>query len=165
MKILVFSDTHNDTDLMKRAVEQHRDSTDLIIHLGDYVKDTLLFTKLCPHIANINISGNCDYFTDGISAFHEKTLLLGNTGIRAFLCHGHSYRVKGGTDILLSKAKKENAAIALYGHTHIAAISEKSGVLFMNPGSASVPRSTEPCSYGIINICDGNIMPTIIFDR
>lgn len=165
MKILVFSDSHNDTDFMTRALEIHKDSTDLIIHLGDCAEDTLLFTKVCPHIANINIFGNCDYFSHGITAYDEKTFLLGNTGIRAFACHGHSYRVKGGTDILMSKAKAVKASVVLYGHTHIAEISERNGIIFMNPGSTSRPRSTEPCSYGIINIENDRIMPTIIFDR
>ena len=165
MKILVFSDSHNDTDLMKRAIEKHKGSTDLIIHLGDCVRDTMLFSQMCPHIANINIMGNCDFSADGITAYYEKTITLGNTGIRAFLCHGHAYRVKSGTDILFTKAKKEAATVALFGHTHIASISEKNGILIMNPGSASRPRSTEPCSYGILNIENGIVSPTIVFDR
>ena len=165
MKILVFSDSHGNTNLIRKAIEAHKDSTDLIIHLGDKVTDSRIFSELCPHIANINIFGNCDYFSSGVEAYDEKLLQLGNTRIKAFLCHGHDYSVKSRTDILTVKAKMCGAKIALYGHSHIASISESEGILLMNPGSVSQPRGTEPASYGVIQIEDNEIMPSIIFDR
>ena len=39
MKILVFSDTHGDVSLMKDVVSRNRYDTDLVIHLGDHLKD------------------------------------------------------------------------------------------------------------------------------
>ncbi len=165
MKILVFSDSHNNMSLAKKALETHMSSTDLIIHLGDCVSDTALFNKLCPHIANINIIGNCDYFSGGYNASVDITFNLGKSDLRAFACHGHSYAVDKGTDILYSKARLERASIAFFGHTHIANISEKNGIILINPGSISRPRGTEPASYGIVNIVDREILPTIIFDR
>ncbi len=165
MKILVFSDSHNNTELIKKALDTHKDTAELIIHLGDCVKDTEIFTRICPHIANINILGNCDYFSSVNSASIESSFYLGKTGIRAFACHGHSYRVEKGTDILYTKARLEKVSIAFYGHTHIANITEKNGIIIMNPGSTTIPRSTEPVSYGVVNIVDGKILPSIIFDR
>ncbi len=165
MKILVFSDSHNNTELIKKALSKHSETTDLIIHLGDYAKDAMIFSEICPHIANINILGNCDYFHFGCDAADEACFNLGNTGFRALACHGHNYGVNRGTDILYAKAKLQKASIAFYGHTHIADICEKSGIIIMNPGSTSNPRGTEPASYGIVNIENGQILPTIIFDR
>lgn len=165
MKILVFSDSHNDTRLIRKALEIHMPSTDLIIHLGDCAKDSEIFSKMCPLIANINVLGNCDCFHFGVDARTESVFSLGNTGIRAFACHGHAYAVDRGTDILYTKARLEKASIAFYGHTHIADITEKNGIIIMNPGSASRPRGTEPISYGVVNIENGKIMPSIIFDK
>lgn len=165
MKILVFSDSHGNTALIEKALGIHINSTDLILHLGDCAADTRIFTKLCPHIANINILGNCDYFSSGYNAVTEAKFDLGKTGFSAFACHGHSYAVKRGTDIIYSKAKAEKASIAFYGHTHIAEISEVNGIIIMNPGSVSLPRGTEPASYGVVNISDNQILPTIIYDR
>jgi len=165
MKILIFSDSHNNPELMKKALSQHAETTDLILHLGDCVADTSIFSSYCPVTANINLFGNCDYFCGKVCAFEEKTFHLGNTGITAFACHGHRYNVRRDTDILYSKARLERASIAFYGHTHIAEITEKNGIIIMNPGSCSLPRGTEPASYGIVNITDNHIMPSIIYDR
>lgn len=165
MKILVFSDSHSDLSLLESALEKHKNDTDLIIHLGDCIADSKIFRDICPHIANINLLGNCDYFHSDNNAKTEISFQLGTSGLRAFACHGHGYGVKRSTDILYSKAKIEKASIALYGHTHIANITERNGIILMNPGSCSFPRSTEPCSYGIIRITNGEILPSVIFDR
>lgn len=165
MKILVFSDSHNDTRLIKKALDIHMATTDLIIHLGDCVSDTEIFNSVCPAIANINLLGNCDYFSSGFNARTDASFALGNSGLRAFACHGHAFGVKNGTDILYAKAKLEKASVAFYGHTHIAHITEHNGILIMNPGSTSRPRGTEPASYGIVTIENGRILPSVIFDR
>ena len=165
MKILIFSDSHGDTALIEKALSEHKASTDLIIHLGDCAKDAEIFDKICPHIANINVLGNCDYFHYGKHATVDASFLLGKTNLRAFACHGHAFRVDRGIDILYAKARLEKASIAFYGHTHIADIKEKDGIIIMNPGSCSRPRSTEPASYGIVNIENGMILPSVRFDR
>lgn len=165
MKILVFSDSHNNTEFMKKALLLHKNNTDLIIHLGDCASDARLFSQICPHIANINVLGNCDVFHTGPTATIDASVNLGTSCLRAYACHGHSHDVRRGTDILYTKARLEKANIAFYGHTHIAHITEKNGIIIMNPGSTSRPRGIEPASYGIVNIENGKIMPTIIFDR
>ena len=165
MKILVFSDSHNNLSLIKKAIERHSEDTDLILHLGDCVSDSKIFEELCPAIANINIFGNCDYFSCGFKAYDEKILELWNTGHSAFVTHGHNYCVNKTTDILFHKAKISKCSIAFYGHTHIAEIKERNGIILMNPGSSSNPRTAEPPSYGIVNIDSGVIMPSIIYDK
>lgn len=159
MKILVFSDSHRYLRNMTKVLQTHMSDTDLIIHLGDNISDTTLFTQLCPHIANINISGNCDFSMSNI----ESTFKLGKTDITAFACHGHYYNVKNGTDSLLREAKKQNAKIALFGHTHISHLEERDGILLINPGSISQPRGIEGASYAIINIENNIISPSIIY--
>lgn len=163
MKILVFSDTHHNTDLMIKALNTHKDDTDLIIHLGDNVSDTRIFSSICPHIANINIRGNCDYNSFSNDVKDEALFKIIGTNINAFACHGHRYCVKDGNDLIYQCARRNSARIAFYGHTHIADITERNGIIIMNPGSASLPRSAEPASYGVVRIENGEILPTILY--
>ncbi len=165
MKILVFSDTHRNSDFMIDAIRQHKDDTDLIVHLGDCVSDTSVLRSISPNIALLNVRGNCDFGILGTSVRDEILVPLGNTGLKAFACHGHRFAVKDDTDIIYSHARSLGARLALYGHTHIADISEKNGIFMVNPGSASLPRGLEPASYAIIRICNGEILPSIIYKR
>jgi len=55
--------------------------------------------------------------------------------LKLFYCHGHKYGVKSCLDSLAREAKRRDADIALYGHTHNALISEIDGVTLINPGS------------------------------
>lgn len=165
MKILVFSDTHRKVDFMREALLLHRDKTDLIIHLGDNVSDAKLAEEICPATAKMFFYGNCDYFSTDRTVYSEAVFKLGVTDFVAFACHGHKYRVKDGNELIFHKARTEKAAIAFYGHTHKAEICEKNGIILMNPGSTSFPRGDEPCSYGIVNIENGKINPTIIFQK
>ncbi len=166
MKILVFSDTHHNTDFMVKALREHMADTDLIIHLGDNVCDTDVIGSICPHTALIRVLGNCDLFGFCSDVPAEGFVPLGKTGVVAFVCHGHRYGVNDGTDVLVSKAKSGGAKIALYGHTHVAEIACDRGVYVLNPGSATLPRSAEPRSYGILRIDDkGEITPTVVYDR
>ena len=61
MKILVFSDTHGDVSLMKDVVSRNRYDTDLVIHLGDHLKDLQSVMMDYPTIASIGVLGNCDF--------------------------------------------------------------------------------------------------------
>ena len=163
MKILVFSDTHGNTDFMIEAIKKHMNDTDLIIHLGNNATDTLPLNYICGHIASICILGNNDSSVKG--AYPEHCFTAGVTGVRIFACHGHTYGVNNDTNSLYMKGVHTRSDIVLYGHTHIAEISEKDGIYIINPGSCSLPRGKEPPSYAVIRIEDGNIMPTIVFKR
>lgn len=163
MKILVFADTHGNTEFMTEAIKQHMNDTDLIIHLGNNATDTLPINYLCGHIASIFILGNCDSPVKG--AYSEHCFTAGDTGIRIFACHGHAYGVNNSTASLYMKGIHTRSRIVLYGHTHIAEISERDGIYIINPGSCSLPRGSEPPSYAIIRIEDDTIMPAIIFKK
>ncbi len=163
MKILVFSDTHKNLEFMTEAINKHKNDTDLIIHLGDCSSDTSVISSICPHIACVKIRGNCDFGLFESRVQDEAIFKLGNTNISVFACHGHRYSVKDGTDYIFAKAKISGVKIALYGHTHISDITYNNGIYIINPGSASFPRGGEPASYCVINICDGEILPSIIY--
>lgn len=127
MKIIVISDTHGNS----AAIFHLLDSTgniDAVIHLGDETGDTE-HLELATTATIFRIAGNCD----AASTFpRELTLELG--GKRFFLTHGDRYGVKTTLENLRRKAAVERADVVLYGHTHLAAINELDGRLYVNPG-------------------------------
>lgn len=150
MKILVISDTHGDTRKAEEAIRKNREA-DLVIHLGDYIRDAEKLSGMFPDIPFEYIYGNCDFMTNGSSA--EKILEVG--GKRVFITHGHRYSVKWGYERLFRKAEELQADILLFGHTHIPDMVEKEGRIILNPGSPSEPRAESRESYAVIEISDG----------
>jgi predicted phosphodiesterase len=58
-------------------------------------------------------------------------------GVMAYMTHGHREHVKMGIGGLLAEARKYDAKIALYGHTHrMDCHQEADGLWVFNPGSA-----------------------------
>ena len=121
----VLSDTHgNLLDLKK--LEGIMAESDYVIHLGDNIADTRL---LPPNITKklYAVKGNCDGGGDD--------MIIEAEGKRILLTHGDRYGVKSGTDELFYRAKGLNADAVFFGHTHIAVIEERAGVLMVNPGT------------------------------
>lgn len=160
MKIIVFSDSHGKTGEMLRIVQEERAGLDMIIHLGDCVSDACEIADSVGLIPVCMVRGNCDPL---ICSPTEAEKCFELAGVRIFVCHGHSCGVKYNTDTLLALAKRENARLALYGHTHVARAQETDGVILFNPGSVSRPRSIYPASYGRIEINDGKVNAEIVY--
>ncbi len=153
MKVLVLSDTHGDTDRACEIVEICKYGCDLIVHLGDTVRDSEIIKSCFPDILFVAVAGNNDFFNDTA----PQEYFLDFDGVGTFICHGHKYFVKRGTDLLLCEALKNNARIALYGHTHISGKEIRNGVLLFNPGSV---RQGE---FGVIQTKCGKIASADIF--
>lgn len=144
MKAAVFSDTHGNTALMVEAVRRTR--PDVIIHLGDYERDTQILKREFPEISLYSVCGNCDY-----SPLAPLTDIVPLGKVKAFICHGHSYTVEYGTDRLVYAAQEQGCKIAMFGHTHTAYNGEAGGVKVINPGSAGKGREQ---SYAFIEVFD-----------
>ena len=84
----------------------------------------------------------------------EQLIELENKKI--LMTHGHEYGVKSSLLNLNYRAKELGADIALYGHSHIAAIEKHDGIWFVNPGSVSLPRGLRH-TIAFIEIKDGVI--------
>lgn len=134
MKLAVFSDTHGSTDGMVAAAR--RVAPDVLIHLGDHIRDAWALRAAFPALPLYAVAGNCDYTSREPDT---QVLLLGS--VRVLLTHGHRYGVKNGTDALLAAAREQNASLALYGHTHVARCEVCGGVTLLNPGSAGTGRA------------------------
>ena len=163
MKILVFSDSHERTDGIRRAIEAHRTDTDLIYFLGDGIRDIAEVLADYPAIPSVILQGNCDsalaVSACGLEPMEEDVRTI--DGVRIIALHGHTVGVKGDLLMYLARASKEGAALALYGHTHEpynhaekAAFGPNERILFFNPGSVG---KGYPYTYGVIYIVNGQI--------
>lgn len=155
MRLLVFSDTHRNTAAMRDILARERARTDLVIHLGDCYTDLAEIRDEFPQIAFLGVRGNCDLFA---SADYPEfnTVTLENQKI--YFTHGHMYRVKYTDELLAAVAARAGASIALYGHTHRAALRTVGGITVFNPGSLSEPRGGESASYGEIRLENGKAL-------
>lgn len=143
MKILVFSDSHGTTAVMIDAIETH--APDLVLHLGDVLRDAEKLGQYYPKLAMVTVSGNCDGFTTD-PLFKCITV----NGCRILLSHGHIWHVKNSYASAFYAGRKAEADVLLFGHTHIPYCSKQEEMWVMNPGAAS-------SSYGIIMLENGKI--------
>lgn len=150
MKILVMSDSHSNVKPMIAAATLEK--PDLIIHLGDYVDDCRALLKAFPNIPIRNVVGNGD-FSMKIPPTEEFTV----EGKRFFITHGHKYMVKQDYDLLIAAAKKQNAEIVLFGHTHFPHHDITASFSLINPGSIGMFKG----SYALIDIKNGDFTSEI----
>ncbi len=143
MKILVVSDSHGNYLSFKRAVEKEKDCQALIF-LGDGERDFDVVTRNMT-ISTYRVRGNNDWDS---SVALSAAVNIGNH--RFFITHGHRYGVNRELDLLAYTADQNNCQCALFGHTHCRHYSFENGVHLFNPGSVSLPRDGNGCSYGII---------------
>lgn len=150
MKILVVSDTHGAVELLHGIVSKHQMDTDLVIHLGDNLKDIGEVMRDFPTVAKLGVLGNCDFASMYLNPTAEGTFTA--EGRRIFYTHGHKYNVDHGVEYLASTAKFNGCNIALYGHTHKSVVTEFLNVTVINPGSLSRPRDNSNGSYALLTI-------------
>lgn len=147
MKILVFSDSHGNTSRMISAIADHRASLDLIIHLGDGVRDLEYVSSLYPEIPTVSLKGNGETFSRDKCIFDLE-------GVRIMCIHGHTYGVKEDITRAAMCAVTDECDLLLYGHTHMPHDSlftspDEKNVRLFNPGSIG---KGYPPSYGVVNI-------------
>lgn len=154
MRILVFSDSHNRDNNMRRAIELNKYRFDVCIHLGDGCREfeRLYMENLGKPFVTVNGNGE-DLF--GSVRVNETVLEL--DGYRFFITHGHKYNVKYGYDRLIYRTLEKECDVALFGHTHIPYNKYmpelgKKGLYLFNPGSISQPPFGKEPSYGVIEI-------------
>ena len=177
MKYLVVSDIHGSLYYAKKLDEIIKgENPDKIILLGDLYyhgprnslteeynpsevaailnkyKDIILCTK-----------GNCDAEVDEmISEFKfENNIQININGTEFFFSHGHVYN---------SDNVPPTGDVIMYGHFHTGFIKKEYGLIFVNPGSISLPKNNTAHSYAIIDEneiilkdVDGNVIDKMNF--
>lgn len=104
------------------------------------------------------IYGNCD--KSSFSPGYTDNLTIEYMECKIFIHHGHRYL----------KEFPFHSGLIIQGHTHVPALEEKNGLILLNPGSLSAPRS-QFHTYGtiengdvkVINIKTGETMKALPF--
>lgn len=157
-KIGVISDTHipaRAQTLPAKVLEIFK-GCDFIIHCGDAEEEAAfsILETIAPVYA---VSGNMDRLFPPRPA---KISIRVNEKYVLCAAHGYAspYDVK---DLLIEKFAVEKPSLILFGHTHVADISEYAGYKFFNPGSPCCGRGGFH-SVGIINVTIDGIFPEIV---
>lgn len=159
MKWLIASDIHGSAYYCEKLVSAYKnEKADRMILLGDILyhgpRNDLprdYNPKRVIEILNgikesvLCVRGNCDTEVDqmvlsfpiladyAVIDFDDKII---------YVTHGHKYN-----ENCLPPVKFGD--IILHGHTHIPRCEEINGVMFLNPGSVSIPKEHSECSYMI----------------
>ena len=143
MLIAVFSDTHGNTEPMCAAVEKYK--PDMVLHLGDHVRDAEELERRFPGLDVRRVKGNCDTWDTSGAPEH---LQFAAEGVEIYMVHGHRQSVKTTLDALANTVHFSGAKLGLFGHTHQSEYKVMGGVTLFNPGSAGMGR----LSGGLIEV-------------
>lgn len=157
MKIIVFSDSHGNTQKLSDALERNINGLELCIFLGDGTDDIEFALKPYPLLPRITVSGNREeYFRSFLSAdVPQREAVFDIFGIKFLAMHGHRPAdVKQGITAAASYAASKGAGVLLYGHTHKrddrTIVTAKGEVRVINPGAAS-------SSYAVLSVKNDGI--------
>ncbi|WP_461865263.1 metallophosphoesterase [Thermococcus sp.] len=137
MLIGIMSDTHDNLQAIKKAVELFNESrVDLVIHAGDYIAPFTAkeFSKLKAPMKGV--FGNNDGERAGLSkvlGIKDEILELNIEGMKMVVIHGTDER------IINALARSHLYDILIRGHTHKYEIRECGRTILINPG--------EVCGY------------------
>ena len=148
MRVGIISDTHG---LLRPEPIRHLAGTDHIIHAGDIGAPEVIegLRRIAPTTA---IRGNIDAGEWAKNYPDTELVVLGG---RAFYVLHNSEEIKldpaaSGFDVIIS------------GHSHRPRIETKTGVLYLNPGSAGPRRFKLPIAVAILVLSDQAILPRIL---
>lgn len=157
MKLLIASDIHGSAIYAEKLLNRmEAERADRLVLLGDVLyhgpRNDLpdgyapkqVITLLNPLSDRILcVRGNCDTEVDQMvltfPLMADYAAILDGPHL-LYLTHGHIYNEQH-----LPPVQPGNAV--LYGHTHIPVMHEKEGILFVNPGSVSIPKAGSTRGY------------------
>ncbi len=161
MRVLIASDIHGDLESVRFLQEKHAAlKPQLCVLLGDYLyhgpRNPLPKSYTPMDVAQvlgeiyhsgkvIAVRGNCDALVDEqvlpFPLVEHASIYVDGRSI--FCAHGHQF----GRDPDFSSL--ENESIALTGHVHFYAAEQRGHVLWLNPGSISLPKQGNARSYAV----------------
>jgi putative phosphoesterase len=174
MRIGVMSDTHGGFKSWQKIFTGVFADVDLILHAGDIFYhgirnplpegyDTISLAQAINDLKKplILCKGNCDSEVDQLVVdipIQAPYALSIFDGLTILLHHGHLL----GDDEVLRLASHWNYGIAISGHTHIARLEQKNNVVYLNPGSHSLPKGDSVPTVALIEKKERKIMVDII---
>ena len=144
MRIGIVSDTHlpaliRSVDELGPTLGEMLQSVDLILHAGDVVAPSVL--AWCEQFAPIKVArGNNDLFEHpDVSERH----ILDLAGWRIGLVHEVRPESRPMNELLAQGLAGETVDVLIAGDTHVERLELRDGVLFINPGSPTLPHHKE----------------------
>lgn len=116
----------------------------MLIHLGDRVYDIFQFYEELDKY--IFIRGNMEIEFPEISFYSSYDKIFDIENVRILATHGHRYSVHSTLIFLKKEAKKIQAKLVLFGHTHQKELLVEDDIMYFNPGAL------QSNDYGIITI-------------
>ena len=177
MVLMIASDLHGSAYCMSKLLDAfQQEGADKLLLLGDLLDGDPEDEAGCPSVSAllnsvkdriIAVRGNCDIETD-------QTLLefpmmadymeLEVNGLWLYATHGHLWNER-------VPPAMEKDTILVHGHTHIPACVSHGTWLYVNPGSAALPRAGSVQSYVILTgktfmwkALDGTVYHSCIVD-
>lgn len=164
MRFLIFSDIHGCADSASFIVRKTGETgADRILLLGDILyhgprndvpenyspKDVIKeLEKVADRI--ICVRGNCEAEVDQMvlpfPCMSGQAMIFAD-GASIFMTHGHIYTP--------DNRPKAGYTHFFFGHTHLRVLEKRDGVVFLNPGSVSIPKGGQERSYAVWD--DGRI--------
>ncbi|MDO4560719.1 MAG: phosphodiesterase [bacterium] len=162
-KIGVLSDTHGSFPAWKKALSLFGPEVKTVLHAGDvlyhgprnsipggYTPADLLeaingFQREGGRV--LIAEGNCDAAVDRmvLEPRVEKYVSLVWRGKKVLMMHGDNF------PLLREMALCNKADLAISGHTHVGSLVRESGVIFLNPGSTTIPKGRDPESAALLD--------------
>ena len=141
----VLSDTHNH---LYPEVKELLSGVDHIVHAGDVCTPHVL-SELRTIAQLTVVRGNCDAgaWADGLPVRAE--LELG--GVRIVVAHIGG-RPREENSAAIAAGRSIGADVVIFGHSHLATVERKDGVLYLNPGSAGPRRYGRPRTIAFLRI-------------
>lgn len=149
---VVISDSHGNRRIFDKIDAQLKEC-DIIFHLGDVVEDAYFLQNRYGKKV-IYVLGNCDGDTSG------DYRLVEIEGVKVFLTHGHTYRVKSTLNELYAETLAKGASVCLFGHTHEKCVEDFGNAKLINPGSVSM--SAYPASYCYLVFVNGKCIEKLV---
>ncbi len=140
MTLGLISDTHG---LVRPAALEALAGVERILHAGDVGNPAVLATlgRVAPVTA---VRGNVDH--GGLAALPRSEAVEAG-GVWIYLQHGHE-----GIDI---DPRSAGFAVVVRGHSHLASVSRRLGVLTVNPGGAGPRRFRQPLTLARLELTAG----------
>ena len=139
----VISDTHG---LLRPEAAAALRGSDYIIHAGD-IGDPAILTQLGKLAPVTAVRGNVD--REARAKKIHATNVLEVRGVTIYILHN--------LNELDLKPEAAGFGVVVYGHTHVAKVEKKNGVLYFNPGSAGPRRFRLPVTVGRLTVKDGKV--------
>jgi len=136
-RFLLASDTHGNTQYLENVLRAF--SFDGLIFCGDGegLESVLVYLPGCPAELSM-VRGNNDW-NPGLA--NDIVIPFGDR--KAFVTHGHRYRLYEGLDALGMAAVARNCEFCIFGHIHRPFCMRSGSVVFINPGSLAEPRQED----------------------